>query len=166
VLDGGISTTVNGKSVKKYTVISFSIETGEMATHGNLFISSSSASPLPMYAADGRLYWQGGYDSATPNIGGLYVTDCTATPGATNTTLCGIDGIDYYSGDVYYSVACTPVLNHPMLMYLSQEQRGGTSYSQGFCLLAHYLGTVNNLAAPIVKAPAQTMKITYTIQEV
>ena len=119
-----------------------------------------------MYAADGRLYWQGGYDSTAPNMGGLYVTDCTATPDDTNTTLCGVDGLDYYSGDVYYPVGCTPVLNHPMLIYLSQEQRGGTSYSQGFAFLAHYLATVNNLATPIFKANTQTMKITYTITEI
>jgi hypothetical protein len=35
-----------------------------------------------------------------------------------------------------------------------------------FVVLSHYLATVNNLATPIVKAPTQTMKITYTIQEV
>lgn len=165
-LDGGTTATIDGKSATKYKVLSFDMSTGELATHGEVISPNSTVSHIPMYAADGRLYWQAGYDSSAPNMGGLWVTDCTATPDASNTTLCGIDGIDFYYGDVYYPVGCTPVLNHPMLMYLSQEQRGGTSYSQGFFILAHYLATINNLATPIVKAPTQTMKITYTIQEV
>ena len=165
-LDGGTTATVNGKAATKYRVLSFSLATGELAIHGEVISPNSTVSPIPMYAADGRLYWQAGYDSSAPNMGGLWVTDCTATPDATNTTLCGVDGIDFYYGDVYYPVGCTPVLNHPMLMYLSQEQRGGTSYSQGFCFLAHYLATINNLATPIFKSPTQTMKITYTITEI
>lgn len=156
--------TINGKSASSYEVTSHTILGNEVATHGTVINSgTSSEPPKSMYAADGRLYWQGYFENATQGIGGLYVTDCTATPDSTNTTMCGVDTIDYSSGSTSFPVSCIPVLNHPMLKYLSCA---GNTYSEGFYYLAHYLGTVNNLATPIVKAPTQTMKITYTIQEV
>lgn len=171
MLGGSGTTTVNGKTANKYDVVSFSIATGELATHGMLIYASGAAAPIPMYASDGRIYWQTGYESSVANMSGLFVTDCTVAPANTNTTLCGIDTIGYHqASSTYYPVACTPVLNHPMLMYLSQENWGSSTnssvYSQGFYFLAHYLATINNLSTPIVKAPTQTMKVTYTIQEV
>lgn len=156
--------TINGKTAKRYTVVSYSLQGNSVATHGFVTSSSAGTDPVPMYAADGRLYWQGHYDTVQ-GIGGLQVTDCTATPDDTNTTLCGIDYIDLYtSSSTYYAPSCTPVLNHPMLTYLSIAELSNAQ--EGFYFLAHYLATVNNLSTPIVKAPTQTMKITYTIQEV
>jgi hypothetical protein len=155
------STTVGGVSMYGYGIVSVALDTGEVATHGMITQSSTSSVPRSMYAADGRLYWQGFYTS-TKGSGGLQVTDCMATPGDSNTTLCGVDTIDYdLSNSVYYPIACTPVLNHPMIYYVSS----GADIEK-FVYLAHYLGTVNNLGTPVVKAPTQTMKITYTIQEV
>ena len=160
-----ISETINGKTGRKFTVVSHSLADSSVATHGIVTSPYSySGEPMPIYAADGRMYWQGYYDS-TQGIGGLFVTDCMATPSSANTTVCGVDQIEYYSsGNYYYPPSCVPVLNHPMLKYLSFGNNTGTH--EGFYFLTHYLGTINNLATPIVKAPTQTMKITYTIQEV
>ena len=155
--------TINGKSARSYPVVSFSLTSNNVATHGAVTSSSGSSEINAMYAADGRLYWQGHYD-ATQGIGGLHVTDCTAAPDSTNTTLCGVDYIESYtSSSTYYAPSCTPVLNHPMLVYLSISRT--SSAPEGFYFLSHYLATVNNLSSPIVKAPTQTMKITYTITE-
>lgn len=160
-----VTESINGKNARKFTVVSHSLTDSSAATHGIVTSPYSySGEPMPIYAADGRMYWQGYYDS-TQGIGGLHVTDCIATPDASNTTVCGVDQIEYYtSGNYYYPPSCVPVLNHPMLKYLSFGNNTGTH--EGFYFLAHYLATVNNLSTPIVKAPTQTMKITYTIQEV
>lgn len=160
-----VTESINGKNARKFTVVSHSLTDSSAATHGIVTSPYSySGEPMPIYAADGRMYWQGYYDS-TQGIGGLHITDCTAMPSESNTTVCGVDQIEYYtSGNYYYPPSCVPVLNHPMLKYLSFGNNTGTH--EGFYYLAHYLATVNNLATPIVKAPTQTMKITYTIQEV
>lgn len=157
--------TINGKTADRYPVVSFSLSDGAVSTHGSVTSQYTSYNtPKPLYAADGRLYWQGYYDS-TKDIGGLHVTNCVATPGTDNTTLCGVDTMDFItSSSTYYPPSYTPVLNHPMLCYLS-FCNAVSSTPEGFFYLAHYLGTVNNLATPIVKAPTQTMKITYTITE-
>jgi hypothetical protein len=157
----GVSTTIDGTSMYRYTVVSHSLENNAVATHGIVTHSSSSGTPRVVYAAYGRMYWQMQY-SNTRGIGGLRVTDCTATPGDDNTTLCGSDVIDYYtSSSSYYAMVATPVLNHPMIYYMTYSDD-----AERFVYLSHYLATVNNLSTPIVKAPTQTMKITYTIQEV
>ena len=160
-----VTESINGKNARKFTVVSHSLTDSSAATHGIVTSPYSySGEPMPIYAADGRMYWQGYYDS-TQGIGGLHITDCTAMPGASNTTVCGVDQIEYYtSGNYYYPPSCVPVLNHPMLKYLSFGNNTGTH--EGFYFLAHYLATVNNLPNAIVKAPSQTMKISYTIQEV
>jgi hypothetical protein len=156
-----VSTSVNGYSVYAYNVISHSLDDNSVTTHGKVIQSSTSMVPRSAYFADGRIYWQAVY-TTYKGIGGLQVTDCSATPGDDNTTLCGVDVIDYYStsNSTFYG-HCTPVLNHPMIQYVSSK-----SDIERFVVLSHYLATVNNLATPIVKAPTQTMKITYTIQEV
>jgi hypothetical protein len=158
------SSTINGKSASNYNIVSFSLNDGSMASHGVVNGPSSYGGiPKSMYAADGRLYWQGYYDS-TSGIGGLRVTNVVESSVDTNTTQCGVDIIGHnLSGSTYYPDACVPVLNHPMLFYLSNVNGSG---SEGFYFMSHYLGTINNLASPIVKEDTQTMKITYTIQEV
>lgn len=156
--------TINGKTAYKFEVVGISMDDSTHTTHGILTSSYGTTNPpKAMYAADGRLYWQTYYDS-TQGIGSLQVTDCVSPPGAENTTFCGVDAIDYYQGSYYYPASFTPVLNHPMLAYMSFNNLT-TNPPEYFVYLAHYLGTVNNLATPIVKAPTQTMKITYTIQE-
>lgn len=158
------SSTINGKSASNYRVISFALEDNAMATHGIVNGPSSYGGiPKSMYAADGRIYWQGFYDS-TSGIGGLRVTNTTQAPADTNTTYCGVDIVAHnLSGSTYYPHSCVPVLNHPMLFYLSNMNASG---GEGFYFMAHYLGTINNLATPIDKVNTQTMKITYTLQEV
>jgi hypothetical protein len=138
------------------------MEDNSVATHGVVTQSSSGMTPRSAYFADGRIYWQAIYSTAK-GAGGLQVTDCEATPSDDNTSFCGVDVIDYTtstSGSYNHGV-CTPVLNHPMIQYVSCSDN-----FERFVIMSHYLGTINNLATPIVKAPTQTMKITYTIQEV
>lgn len=55
----------------------------------------------------------------------------------------------------------TSVLDEPLLQYFS----GGISSTGGFCMLANYLATINNLSDPVYKTVDKTMKITYIIQE-
>lgn len=158
--------SVNGKTAYKFDVIGISLEDNSITSHGALTSSyARDEAPKSMYAADGRLYWQTYYDSSTQGIGGLQVMDCISAPSDTNITFCGVDMLDTYSGNYYYPISYTPVLNHPMLCYVSTNNitSNGPEY---FAFLSHYLATVNNLSTPIVKAPTQTMKITYTIQEV
>lgn len=164
------SATINGTSARKYDVVSFNLDDGTYANHGYVVspsISSSSDLPKPMCAMSGRLYWQA-LNSNTQGIGGLQVTNCVDAPNAENTSLCGVDHIEYWTySSTNNSASCVPVINHPMLLYLSYSGSVGSSnsFAERFYYLAHYLGTINNLATPIVKAPTQTMKITYTIQE-
>ena len=166
----GNAVTIDGKSGHSFNIISYSIsDTSESALeHGtvNNATSTTTGASKPMYAADGRLYWQGYYNSGMTNGGGLWVTDCSATPDSSNTTLCGVDTLDYaIINSTQYPVSCTPVLNHPMLMYLSYIA-SSTTHREGFAFLTHYLGTINNLATPITKVDTQSMRITYTIEEV
>lgn len=168
--DAGTSVTINGSTARKYEVISFSLTDGALNTHGSIIsplLSSSSDLPRPMCAMSGRLYWQA-LNSTVQGIGGLQVTNCTDAPGAENTSLCGVDHIEYwtYSGQ-NKQAACTPVINHPMLLYMSYSNSTGSSgaFVERFYYLAHYLATVNNLATPIVKAPTQSMTVTYTLTE-
>ena len=158
--DAYVSTTINGSSAYLQTVVSHSLSGTDCSTHGTIVNASSSSYAKPQFAMDGRLYWQSNY-TTTQGIGGLQVTDCEAAPADDNTTLCGLDVIEIVASNS--PAACTPVIGHPMLMYLSA---GSTTTFEGFHFLSHYLATVNNLSTPIVKAPTQTMKITYTIQEV
>lgn len=157
------SSTINGKTASNYRVISFALDDNAMATHGIVNGPSSYGGiPKSMYAADGRIYWQGFYDS-TAGIGGLRVTNTTQAPADTNTTYCGADIVAHnLSGSTYYPHSCVPVLNHPMLFYLSNMNASG---GEGFYYMAHYLGTINNLSTPIDKVSTQTMKITYTLKE-
>ena len=163
---GGTSVVVSGKSTHKFMVVRHPLDGGAATTHGYATNSTnnSGAVPRPMYAADGRMYWQGYFDT-TSGTGGLQVTNGNAPPDESNTTTCGVDVLDYTQAGSYYPITCTLVLNHPMLQYLSAHNSGGGSFVEGFYFLSHYLATVNNLATPIVKAPTQTMKITYTITE-
>jgi len=159
------SVTINGRSAYKYIVVGISLDDNTVTTHGMLTSSSSTyGPPKSLYAADGRLFWQTYYND-TQGIGGLQVTDCVSAPSDENTTFCGVDILDTYSGNYNYPPAYTPVINHPMLCYVSFNGVV-TNTPEYFLYMAHYLATVNNLATPIVKAPTQTMKITYTIQEV
>lgn len=160
------SATLNGVSSGLYTVVSINLADNTVEVRGSVTgISDSSYDPKVMFAMDNRIYWQSVWSSSNAYAGGLHVTDCSVPADDTNTTICGIDCVEYHQshGGGYYVPICTPVLNHPMMYYISFAS--GT-FSEGFFYLAHYLGTVNNLATPIVKAPTQTMKITYTIQEV
>ena len=164
---GGTSVVISGKTTHKFMVVCHPLDGSVVTTHGYVTNSTNNyaAVPRPMYAADGRMYWQGYFDTPT-GTGGLQVTDCNNTT-EDSTTTCGLDVLEYCpASSSNYPITCTAVLNHPMLQYLSAHNSGGGSFTEGFYFLSHYLATVNNLATPIVKAPTQTMKITYTIQEI
>lgn len=147
-----VSATINGASTGKYTVTKLPLSGGEISTAGSVY----GANPVAMYAADGRIYWQCD-TSSYQGVGGLQVTD------GEETFLCGIDTLANRGGSSNYPISYTPVLNHPMMCYLSAA--GDSGLVEGFYFLSHYLGTVNNLGTPITKTNTQTMKITYTIQE-
>lgn len=160
------SVTVENFTLNSYPIISHALADGSYTTHGTITGSSVSSSFVePMVAFDGRIYWQTVQNNA-PAHTGLHVTDCTAPLGEASTTVCGVDTLEYntYAGSPY-PVGCTPVIGHPMIVYTS-NQANNTTYTEGFRFFTHYLGTINNLPNAIVKAPSQTMKITYTIQEV
>lgn len=60
-----------------------------------------------------------------------------------------------------YQYCYTPVLNEPMLYYVSC----GSQTTIGFIILLNYLATINNLPEPVTKTSDKTMKVTYIIQE-
>lgn len=64
-------------------------------------------------------------------------------------------------GDRAYK-AFIPVINHPMYYLITEFSNAACNFyrESGFFL------TINNLPSPITKTNAQTMKITYTLQEV
>lgn len=161
--------TAGTGSMLTFNVVSHSLADGTCATHGMMTQTYLlSAIPKAVFAMDGRLYWQTvPSNSSGVNEGGLHITDCTAPLGEDSTTLCGVDTIDHiiYAGSAH-AVSFTPVINHPLLAYTSSYNFANTPYTEGFRFFTHYLGTINNLPTAIVKAPTQTMKITYTIQEV
>lgn len=111
----------------------------------------SSNDGLPMYALNGRIYYQ--TCSSSNSYCHVYVVN-----EETNECL----KLEPYAIRDYYRYEClTPVLNHPMMLYSSYG-----NYTTGpFFLLANYLATINNLSEPVTKTADKTMKITYTIQE-
>ena len=162
-----VSTTENGLTCYTHDVVSFGIDDNSHSTHGNI-LSVANYTPFPMLAFDGRLYWQSPFstDSTKTGLGGLYVTDCVATADSSNTSKCGVESVEAeLNSTTYYPASCTPVIGHPMFVYMSYTPNGSSTVTEGFYFLSHYLATINNLATPIVKAPTQTMKITYTITE-
>lgn len=68
-------------------------------------------------------------------------------------------GYEDYTYDVNFSFC--PDVNNNLLMYVSSNN----IYYIGIFAFNDYLATINNISAT-TKTPAQTMKITYTIQEV
>ena len=66
-----------------------------------------------------------------------------------------------YCGSSKYQYCYTPVLNEPMLYFVSC----GGQTTIGYIILLNYLATINNLPEPVTKTSDKTMKVTYIIQE-
>ena len=106
---------------------------------------------LPMYAMNGRIYYQ--TSSSNSSYRHIYVLN-TETD-----TILKTENFEIYN---CYNMPCyTPVLNHQMLLYCSF----GNYTTSTFFIPANYLATINNLSEPVTKTADKTMKITYTIQE-
>ena len=106
---------------------------------------------LPMYAMNGRIYYQ--TSSSNSSYRHIYILN-TETE-----TILKTENFEIYN---CYNMPCyTPVLNHPMLLYCSF----GNYTTSTFFIPANYLATINNLSEPVTKTADKTMKITYTIQE-
>ena len=78
----------------------------------------------------------------------------------------GLMSKDGTTGDQTYDCYDkTPICK---LCYISSVNRWNYPYNYASEISLHgaYLGTINNLASPIVKTASQTMKITYTLTDV
>ena len=53
----------------------------------------------------------------------------------------------------------------PLYFYSGENGDMYSLYSKGFSRNPFYLGTINNLGAPVTKTADKTMKITYTLTE-
>lgn len=135
----------------------YKIELGNSANVTQLS-GTSSYSIQPVFAVNGRTYWQY-YASSNCRV---YVTDEAINKLAFsgNQYLVGVTYSPSYSTN-YYVPSYIPVMNDEMLYYVVC-----TSYSnKGFYHLTDYLATINNLSEPVVKTADKTMKVTYTIEE-
>lgn len=127
----------------------YKVEIGNSANITKIKKSGMSSNDcVPVFAIDGRIYYQ--YFSNSPH---LYILNTESNEMLKTENYC------IYAAN--NSPAYTPILNHPMHMYCSYG-----SWSTGpFFIVANYLGTINNLSEPVTKTADKTMKITYTIQE-
>lgn len=111
----------------------------------------TSISGYPQIAINGRIY----YENAARNSSeySIYIVDTHTNEIIIpeNSRLC----------NTQYNYCYTPVLNEPMLYYVSC----GNEATLGFYIIGNYLATINNLSEPVTKTADKTMKITYVIQE-
>lgn len=101
-------------------------------------------------AVNGRIYYENYYSNYTLHIANEE-TDEILNP----------ENAYIYCGSSKYMYCYTPVLNEPMLYFVSS----GSSTTIGYIILLNYLATINNLPEPVTKTSDKTMKVTYIIQE-
>ena len=102
-----------------------------------------------IFASDGR---------TNPNYG-LDIID-TSLNAIRNSGLTRVATVSM--GGNAYEGKVIAVRNHPLLIFTVRSSSSG----EHFGFLTNYLATINNLSSPVTKTSAQTMKITYTLQEV
>lgn len=109
----------------------------------------------PKMSVNGRVYYE--YYSSNSSLNRMYILDTV------NNTFLATE-MDRIRGNnlVGSTASYVPVLNEPMLYYLSYGRADGSC----FVMPCNYLATINNLATPVTKTADKTMKIIYTIQEV
>lgn len=112
--------------------------------------SNSNISGQAQLAVNGRIYYE--YYSST------YILHIANE--ATEEILNPENGYIYCGGSSY-QYCYTPVLNEPMLYFVSC----GSQTTIGYIILLNYLATINNLPEPVTKTSDKTMKVTYIIQE-
>jgi len=136
----------------------YKLELGNAANVVRLTGSSSSYSIVPVFAVGGRVYWQ--YTTYSSGLASrIYVADEVTNRLSPSGT--GQLQYVYQSYNSYYTPSYVPILNHEMFYYVTC----GSISNVGFCYLADYLATINNLSEPVTKTADKTMKITYTIEE-
>ena len=146
-----------------YNIYKIRIADSEVTTITN---TTSLSGYVPVMAIDGIIYYQKpGETSGMATY--LLDTEYNTIKG------CGISNLDYASQKgtgsyySYYSPVYTPIKDNPMLYYLSYAgNSSATANTLGFKYLTNYLATINNISPSIAKVGTQTMKITYTLQEV
>lgn len=146
-----------------YNIYKIRIDDSEITTIEN---PAKSSGFVPVMAISGIIYYQKAGDS-TGMATYLLDTEYNTLKG------CGIVNIDYASQKgtgsyySYYSPVYTPIKDNQMLYYLSYAgNSSATANTLGFKYFTNYLATINNISPAIAKVNTQTMKITYTIQEV
>lgn len=105
----------------------------------------------PVIGLNGRVYFENSYTSYL-FVGNELTKEIMMTEN---------NRVYSYNSSKGYKVQYTPVLNNPMLYFVSY----GNNTTAGFVILRNYLATINNLTEPVTKTADKTMKITYTIQE-
>lgn len=137
----------------------YKMELGNSANVVQMTGNSGSYLLTPVFASQGKVYWQYVNSSSSTITSYAYTTDEELNVLKKG----GNDRFYYYaySSKIRYIPAFTPVLGHEMFYYLTV----GNSYNLGIYFMSHYLATINNLTEPVVKTSDKTMKVTYIIQE-
>ena len=161
VHDGFVYITGNASP---YNIYKINIANSEVTTIPGVSVSGL----IPVLGLNGIIYYQKATGTTTSTA--TYLLDSVSN----TLKKCGITNINYvrYKGTgsdnyTYYTPVYTPVKGNTMLYYSSYTGSSSlTGDGIGFRYFTNYLATINNLATPIAKVNTQTMKITYTIQEV
>jgi hypothetical protein len=147
-----------------YNIYKIDIATSEITTITN---PAQSSGFIPSLAINGIIYYQKATNTTSAIATYLLDTESNTLKG------CGITNLDYAgqkgtgSTYYYYSPVYIPVKNDALLYYLSYSTNSSaTTNALGFKYFTNYLATINNISPAIAKVGSQTMKITYTIQEV
>lgn len=147
-----------------YNIYKINIASSEITTVQGVSVSNL----IPVLGLNGIIYYQKATGTTTSIA--TYLLDSASNI----IKKCGITNLNYvrYKGTgsdnyTYYTPVYTPVKGSTLLYYSSYTGSSSlTSDGIGFRYFTNYLATINNLATPITKVNTQTMKITYTIQEV
>lgn len=146
-----------------YNIYKINIETSEITEVPGVSVSGL----IPVIGLNGIIYYQKA-TSSTTSIS-TYLLDSESN----TLKKCGITNLEWVrekgTGSntyYYYTPVYTPVKDNQLLYYLSHSNEPVTTEGLGFRYFTNYLATINNLATSIAKVNTQTMKITYTIQEV
>lgn len=147
-----------------YNIYKISIADSEITTITN---PAQSSGFVPALAINGIIYYQKANNSSSSVATYLLDTESNTLKG------CGITNLDYAgqkgtgSTYYYYSPVYIPIKGNTLLYYLSYSTNSSaTTNALGFKYFTNYLATINNISPAIAKVSSQTMKITYTLQEV
>ncbi|MBQ0097916.1 MAG: hypothetical protein KBS62_03145 [Oscillospiraceae bacterium] len=114
----------------------------------------------PQIGIEGRVYWATMYEQYTVDTDRLFISE--ETDNSLNRT--AFRNL-FVSKLQYNDRSCViPIIGNKMY-FVTEDYDDTTSRNQKICFLRNYLATINNIS-PVAKNNSQTMKITYTLQEV